>query len=434
MNKINSRYLAYKILLAVEKEDEYINDALNRFLKKHRVSNRDERLVRKIVFGYLENKMLLNYYIKEISKMPFSKIDLEIKLVIAIGIYQLLFLDKVPSSAAVNESVKVAKKVNYKTKGFVNGVLRNFLRKKDHIQIKSKSVAEELSIKYSYPIWIIKYFLDIYGEEETIELLKFNKKPAAMVVRTNTLRITRKELINRLSEAGVNAKESSLTETGVIVKAVDGLLESDLFNKGYFYVQDDASILVGEILNPKEGERVIDVCAAPGGKTTHIAQLMKDTGEVIGRDVSRSKINLIEENIRRLGIRSITTEVHDATQRDEKNNGKFDKVLVDAPCSGLGLIRKKPDIKYNRSLKDLQQLSSIQYKILEASSKLLKDGGELVYSTCTLGPKENLEVIEKFLYNNKGFKKISIRGQETLELVPHRSHTDGFFICKLKKG
>lgn len=366
MQNINTRKLAYKILMSLEESREVSDKVINDYLKKNSLDKRDENLVRKIVYGCLENKLLLNYYIEKVAAQPFSKLDQEIIYILQIGMYQILFLDKIPNSAAVNESVKIAKKVNFKTSGFVNGVLRSFIRQKDELKISQKDLVEYLSITYSYPKWLVNYFIDLYGQEQTEEIFKFNKKPPVLSIRTNTLKVTRNELLKALTDLGMTAEVSNLTEAGILIEDLNGQFmdKLDLFKNGYFYIQDDASILVSEILAPKKQDKVLDVCAAPGGKSTHIAQLMNNQGLVLARDVSENKLAFIDENIKRLGIESVQTEIYDATIADEEHVGYFDRILVDAPCSGLGIIRRKPEIKYNRSLEEIKSITDLQYNIL----------------------------------------------------------------------
>jgi 16S rRNA (cytosine967-C5)-methyltransferase len=435
MQNVNARKLAYKILMSLEESREVSDKVINDYLKKNILDKRDENLVRKIVYGCLENKLLLNYYIGKVATQPFSKLDQEIIYILQIGMYQILFLDKIPDSAAVNESVKIAKKVNFKTSGFVNGVLRSFIRQKDQLGISQEDLIEYLSITYSYPKWLVNYFIDLYGQKHTEDIFKFNKKPPVLSIRVNTLKTTRDNLLSDLEGLGMSVELSNLTDAGILINNLNGLSVDnlDLFKEGYFYIQDDASILVSEILKPQEGEKVLDVCAAPGGKSTHMAQLMNDHGFLLARDISTKKLSYIDENIKRLGIQSIQTETFDATIFDQEHSGYFDKVLVDAPCSGLGIIRRKPEIKYSRSIEDIKSITNLQYKILEESAKLLKSGGSLVYSTCTVGTLENQDVINKFLSKHENFDIIKIDDKDYLQILPGDYASDGFFICKLIK-
>lgn len=435
MQTVNTRKLAYKILMSLDESREVSDKVINDYLKRNALDKRDENLVRKIVYGCLENKLLLNYYIGKVASQPFSKLDQEIIYILQIGMYQILFLDKIPNSAAVNESVKIAKKVNFKTSGFVNGVLRSFIRQKDQLSISQEDLIEYLSVTYSYPKWLVNYFIDLYGQEETEKIFKFNKKPPILSIRTNTLKTTRSELLSDLRALGMTVEKSNMTKAGIFIHDLNGLSIDNLklFLEGNFYIQDDASILVSEILDPKEGEKVLDVCAAPGGKSTHMAQLMNDQGLILARDISKNKLAYIEENVKRLGVNSIQTEIFDGTVTDEEHHEYFDRILVDAPCSGLGIIRRKPEIKYNRSMEEIESISNLQYKILQESSKQLKSGGVLVYSTCTIGTVENQDVINKFLSKHENFDIIKLDDKDYLQILPGDYASDGFFICKLLK-
>lgn len=435
MQNINTRRVAFQILKEIKKSGQISDRVINDKFIHIELDKRDENLIRKIVYGCLENEILLDYYIKEMSSIKFSKIDNDILIIIRIGLYQIIFLDKIPNSAAVNESVKLAKKINFRSKGFVNGVLRNFIRKESEIIVDDKDINKYLSIKYSYPSWMIRYFIDSFGINKTKEILEFNKKAPKLSIRTNTLKISRDELVEKLKEKNIESVKSNLTKAGIIIDKLNDnrINELKLFKKGFFYIQDDASILVSEILKPNEFDNVLDVCAAPGGKSTHLAQIMNDKGSIISRDISKDKIDLIKENIDRLSINSIETEIFDATSEDLLNVNKFDKILVDAPCMGLGIIRRKPEVKLNRSKEDMKMISALQYKILEESSRLLKVNGELIYSTCSIGNVENNEIIDKFLKHNIDFKIIKINGENNFQLLPGDYESDGFFICKLTK-
>lgn len=426
MKKINSRKLAYLILKDIEKKNVSVKESLDNWLKKYEIDSRDENLVRKIVYGCIENKMLLDYYINQLVN---NKPDLDVKILIQIGMYQIVFLDKIPDSAAVNESVKIIKKINFRAKGFVNGVLRNFIRKKDKLKPK-KTKNNYLSLKYSYPKWLVDYFLEEFGKKKTLEILEFNKNSSDITLRVNSLKLSRKELIKEFDKKGIKAKKSNLTKSGIIIKSLNNtsLTNNKLFKDGKFYIQDDASILVSEVLAPKKGQKVLDVCAAPGGKTTHMAELMDNKGKIIARDVNGKKLNLIKENINRLGYNNIVLEKFDGTKLDKDNIESFDKILLDAPCLGLGIIGRKPEIKYNKKKSDFKSINTLQNKLLKNSSKLLKKGGELVYSTCSIGKKENDKIINEFLSNNKNFELKSIK-----KLLPGQKNTDGFFIAKLIK-
>lgn len=432
---MNSRKAIYLILKDIGENNLISDKVINEHLKELDLDKRDDNFIRKNVYGVLENKILLDHYIVTLTSRALESFEEPVLIIIRSALYQIKFLDKVPDSAAVNEAVNLTKTINERAKGFVNGVLRNFIRKQDELEIDKKDYKKYLSIKYSYPMWMVKYFIKELGVKKTEEILKFNSSAPELTIRVNTLKATRDELISKLEKVDIECRPSELTKAGIIISKLNKnkIDKLDLFKKGYFYIQDDASIIVAEIVNPKEDEIVLDVCSAPGGKTTHMAQLMNNKGTIVARDVARSKLNFVEENIDRLGIDIIETEVFDATNEDFENIEAFDKILVDAPCSGLGIIRRKPDIKYNRQFDDISLVSELQIKILSESAKLLKKNGILVYSTCTIGKKENEDIIDEFLSENKDFEIVPVNGKYTIRLLPGDEGTDGFFITKLKK-
>lgn len=441
--KNNARRLALKILKQIEMENQFSHITIKEMLKSSEVTDIDRRFITNIVYGVLENKLLLDYYIRKLSTVRYGKINKEILNILRMGLYQIAFMSKVPDSAAVNESVKLAKKFSPQYSGFVNGILRSFIRLEGKIELpdRKKHLVAHLSISYSHPEWLVEKWLIEFGEEFTESLLKANNETPKLWLRVNTLKIQRKEFIDRLEAEGVKAIPSEWMEDAVMVENLnEHSIESLVgFNEGWFQVQDISSMCVSKISNVKAGDVVIDVCAAPGGKTTHMAQLMGNTGQIIARDMHPQKLKLIEESAHRLGINIIKTEVYDATHFDVSLKHVADIVLVDAPCSGLGIIRRKPDIKYNKSIEDLNSLTEIQYKILETASEYVKSSGTLIYSTCTINADENIKMVEKFLAHHGHFKLTKITdlpGVEvngTVMLFPNVNQTDGFFIAKMTK-
>lgn len=443
-----SREIALNILIEVNEEGAYSNISISRNIKKE-VSSLDEALIREIVYGVLENKMYIDWIIRKFSKIRFNKISPIIRDVLRMGIYQILFMDRIPDSAAVNESVKLSKKRSHKgTYGFVNGILRNVTRKKNNIELPKKedNIIEYLSVKYSHPKWMIERWFDEFGEVFTENLCKSNNDKPKLNIRVNTLKISRSYLMKKLSEGGITAYESKIADDGIIIEKSTKITETEEFRKGYFQIQDESSMLVAQIMRPEEGSLVIDVASAPGGKATHIAEKMNNKGKIIARDVYDHKLNLIKENAERLGIDIINIENFNAQNIDENLIGKADYCLVDAPCSGLGLIRRKPDIKWNKDKDDIKEITSLQYEILENASKYLKNQGILIYSTCTIERDENINLIRRFLNNNQEFKlsgfenlipqieNLSSAKDGYIELFPNIHRTDGFFIAKLVKG
>jgi 16S rRNA (cytosine967-C5)-methyltransferase len=355
-------------------------------------------------------------------------------------------MDRIPVSAACNESVTLAKRYGHSgSSGFVNAVLRNISRGKDKIGYpdEEKEPLKYLSVKYSYPEWMVEKYLNIYGKGFTESLLSAGNAVPEVTVRVNTLRTSREELIEELKKDGVEARPGKYSQEAVTLTNPSSLSRLSAFKKGLFQVQDESSMLAGLLLDPKPGELVIDVCSAPGGKATHMAQLMENKGIILARDIHEHKIKLIDEAAQRLGISIIKTEIFDASQKDEKNYMKADRVLLDAPCSGLGIIRKKPDIKWTRTAEETSQLPELQDTLIEAAAGSVKPGGVLVYSTCTILPDENQKVVERFLKRHTEFELDDITGlipgelreytekKGMINLFPNRDGIDGFFMARM---
>ena len=347
-------------------------------------------------------------------------------------------MDKIPQSAAVNESVKLAKRYGHaKSSGFVNGILRNVTRNINSLP-KPKDETERISVEYSCPEWLVKKWIKDFGKDFACELMESMNKEAGMCVRVNTLKTDVSKMLEVLPAANL----CEYASCGISCDGFD-VGASEEYKNGLISVQDEAAMLSALVLSPKSGETVIDMCAAPGGKSTHMAELMKNKGKILSFDIHEHKIALIEENAKRLGIDIISAQVSDACVYKEEYKETADKVLADVPCSGLGIIRRKPDIKWNRP--EENDLSEIQYKILSNAAKYIKPGGELVYSTCTVNHEENEDVILKFLEENKNFVSVDIKPlldkklhpviseKGFVTLYPNRDGTDGFFIAKLKK-
>lgn len=434
METKNSRKIALTILNEIEASESYSNIKINQAIKEHGLLGVDKNFVLKLVYGVLENKIRLDYYIRKLSKTRLKKIDYRILNVLRMSIFQLVFLDKVPASAVVNEGVKLTKKINYKSTGFVNGILRNFIREQDKIQLpdKKKDKVVYYSVKYSYPDWLIERWLKAYDEVFLEGFLKANNEPPALTLRVNTLRMDRESLMKALESEGLQVKKSEFIEDGILVTDISdsALHQLEAYKKGLFFVQDEGSMLVAKRLEVAPGMKVIDVCSAPGGKTTHLAQLMNNEGEITAFDIYEHKIDRINENADRLGIDIIKATLQDAVIANEAYINYADRVLVDAPCTGFGIIRRKPEIKYNRSEKDIDTLASLQYSILETAATYLVKDGILLYSTCSIDKSEDEEVVNKFLSHHPGFELLD---GSTEKLFPHVDGTDGFFIARMKR-
>lgn len=459
--KINARKMALRLLEEIENEKEFSHVVINSYFEQYDLESVDRRFISFLVLGILENKMLLDYYIRKFSKQRFGKIPNEIVIILRMGIYQIKFMSKVPNSAAVDESVKLAKKVSAEYGKFVNGILRNFIREGENIQLpdKKRHPATYLSVLYSHPEWLVSKWIKQYGQKFTEELLRSNNQRPNLSLRVNTLKTSPDLYKEKLRAANIGFDESKILKQAVLLNNLNELSVSELpgYTEGEFQIQDESSMLASVLANPKPGDMVIDVCSAPGGKATHIAELMGNKGLVHARDISENKLKIVEENIKRLGAGIINLKLYDAISFDTEIGECADVVLVDAPCSGLGIIRRKPDIKYNKSEEELIELSMLQKQILETSSKYVKKGGTLLYSTCTINSDENEDVINWFLSKNPEFKLASdieeinqktinkmesilnktgldlILKKSMITLYPHVHGTDGFFMAKMIK-
>lgn len=442
----NIRKLAVDILSAVYYEGAYSNITLNKYIKKYEVEPRDRGLLTQIVYGTIKNSLYLDHIINTYSKVKVKKMKPLIATVLRMSIYQLLYLDKVPESAVCNEAVKIVKKTRLKNlSGFVNGVLRSVIRGDKDIVMpkKGKDTVGYLSLTYSFPKWLIeKWSQELGGFEEVEKLLEAMNETPDLTIRTNTLKTTPEKLYDQLVQAGYQVEQPSFPAEGLVIKNSSDVAKIPGFKEGLFTVQDRSSMLIPYAAGVKKGDLVLDVCAAPGGKSTHMATKMEDEGQVIARDVYAHKLDLIEETCKRLGLKSVKTELKDAMLLDKNLIGKADVVLVDAPCSGLGIINKKPDIKLTKSQEDLDDLQNVQQEILLKASQYVKDQGTLIYSTCTLNKKENEEMVDWFI-KNQPFKLESLEGYlpdkvdcDTMRdgyvrLTPHQHDTDGFFIARM---
>lgn len=423
-----NRKTAYLALMDVESRKAYSNLAINHQIALNKPGS--PAFVRELVYGVLENKLTLDYYIDQLLNEGIESLKLQELNIIRMGIYQLSRMDSVPEYAAVNESVVLAKRYTKGMAGLVNGVLREYLSKKIQLRLPDRAdgEVEYLSIKYSYAPWIVQLWLENYSADFVEALLKAGNVTPPMTVRLNWLKVMKQDLIKKLKEQHFSVEEGRLCQNALNVKG-SRLLDTEMYKLGMFTPQDESSMLVAEKLDPKHGELVMDVCAAPGGKTTAIAERMNNTGRIIASDIYRRKLDLIDKEAKRLGITNIETRSWDATRVDSSMLHKADRVLVDAPCSGLGVVRRKPEIKYKPMTEEMELLPKKQLAILSASSSYVKPGGRLVYSTCTVNPNENERVTELFLKRNPSFSKI----ERTL-LLPNINGTDGFFICVMEKS
>ena len=443
---MQAREGALKVLYQIEVNEAYSNIALGEEINNSSFSSVDKGFMTELVYGVLENMLLLDYIIEQFSSVKLKKIHPMTLNILRLAVYQIRFLDKIPEAAAVNEAVNLSKKYCKKASGFVNGVLRNMIRNKESIKLPSPETdfVKYLSIKYSHPQWMVKSFLSFFSGGFVEELLQANNETPELNFRINTLKVPVNDCLKMLQEQGFEVKVNPYIGEAISIKGVGNLNEMDLMQMGYLYIQDFSSMLIAKIVDPAEGDLIVDVCSAPGGKTTHMAQLMENKGLIIARDIYDHKLKLIKKNAERLGISIIKTEKFDALKEDTELFEKADKVLVDAPCSGLGIIRRKPEIKYRKKPDDISVITELQLKILKNAARYVKSGGVLVYSTCTIDPRENNGVVERFLSENNDFQLIDIsknyhkylpgeHKDKTIQLYPHIHHTDGFFAAKMIK-
>ncbi|WMM26753.1 16S rRNA (cytosine(967)-C(5))-methyltransferase RsmB [Tissierella sp. MB52-C2] len=444
---LSAREMSLNILYDILINDAFSNISIKKHLEEENLIHMEENLVREIVYGVLENNIYIEYIISKASKIKLKKIHPKILIILKIGVYQLVFMDKIPQSAAVNESVNLAKKHGHKgTIGFVNGILRNISRNKEAFtKIDKTNKADYISIKYSHPKWLVERWIKEFGEDFTEKLCKKNNESPELNIRINTLKTNKETLKESLNNYGFKVKDSIYAKDSLIVENPTRITEVSEFKLGHFFIQDESSTLVGQVMDPSPGSTIIDVCSAPGGKATHLGQIMNNEGKILSMDIYEHKLKLVEENANRLGINIIQTFIFDGTKRQESLINMADYILIDAPCSGLGLIRRKPEIKRNRKEEDIKELVDIQYKILNNAKEYLKVGGFLVYSTCTIEKDENINMISRFIEENKNFSLVNIENKfhnkeniETLkdgyiQLFPHIHNTDGFYIAKLVK-
>lgn len=449
------REIALNILVKIDHKKGYINIILNNLLEKNKVSVRDAAFINEITYGVVRNRNKLDWVISQFSIKDLADTPIWIRNILRMCVYQLLFLDKVPDYAVCNESVQLAKKYgNPKVAKFVNSISRNIIRDRKNIcwPDKDKETALYISVVYSHPHWIIERWLKRFGFKDTIEICEANNKIPSLVIRTNTLKISRSDLKKILEKENVSVEEGIFTEEALYIKGLPNITKFPAYKEGLFQIQDEVSILVSHLVNPLLGEFIIDVCSAPGGKTTHFAQLMNNNGTILAFDTNKTRLSMVEDNCQRLGINIVKTQLNDVTKLNINYINKADKVLVDVPCSGLGVLRRKPDLKWQTfNLKRFQKLSKLQGEILSTASNYVKVGGRLIYSTCSTEPEENEEIVSKFLDKNHNFeledlsdfikerrlKVYKSNQKKFFQIYPGLSDLDldGFFMIKMiRKG
>ncbi len=432
------RECVFDILLKVHKDKAYSNLALDAALESETFSQLEKSFVSALVYGVTERTITLDYQLSKYLSQPLKKLKPQVLVILRMGAYQILFMDKVPESAAVNESVKLTKTKGCAfASGLVNAVLRK-IAKAGLVLPDEKDVMKRCSVEYSVPGWILELWTSSYGIDNAVKIAEASVGAVDTVIRVNTLKITCDELVERLHSEGIDAKRGIAPDSLVISKS-GSLRNLGSYNEGLFHVQDTASQLCCAALNPCRGERVLDVCSAPGGKSFTLSQYMNNSGSITACDIYESRLSMIESGAQRLGINIIKAEINDASVYNP-DIGKFDKIICDVPCSGLGVIRRKPEIRL-KTAAEVDKLPEIQYSIMKASSRYLSEGGVLVYSTCSLNINENENIYYRFLDENPDFEPVAVlpeikrfgKKTDTLTLMPHVHSSDGFFISAIRR-
>ena len=446
--KANVRELACEILLQVDARKAYADILLDQTLRLHALSDLDRALLTELVYGTLRWRGKIDAELGRRLQRPLEKADGALRNLLRLAGYQLLFLEKIPDYAAVNEAVELAKlRRGAKAAGFVNGVLRSFLRDKTRERAPNPAArsVDEIAVEYSHPVWLVRRWIDELGLDAARDLMRANNQRAPLSLRVNLLRGSREELLQRFTAAGIQSATGGYSPQAVLVQPAGAVENLPGFSTGLFQVQGEASQLIGFLLAPMPGERVLDACAAPGGKTAHLAELMNDRGELIAIDRSAPGIEKIRRNLARLEIRSVRVMQADAgDDLPGLEPESCDRILLDAPCSGLGTLRAHPEIKWQRTESDVQRLSRLQAKLLRRAALNLKPGGVMVYSTCTLSRAENERNIELFLTEHREFeleeaaRYLPLQARHMVQgafyqALPQRDGTDGFFAARLRK-
>jgi len=447
-----ARQAALSVLLAVERDGAYANLELQKQTRRWKLKPSDSSLLTELVNGALRRQGTLDWVIEQFSTVSVPRMNRIIRCIVRLGVYQLLYLDRIPARAACAEAVNQAKSRGlHGLAGFVNALLRGVSRNKRMISYPDpeKETALYLSLKNSHPLWIVERWLRRFGKEETIALCKADNEPPPVALRCNTLRITPSRLAARLEAEGLTVRPSTLVPEGIIAGNLSFLPHLKSFQDGLYAVQDESSMIASSVLNPPPEAFVIDACSGPGGKTTHLAQLMKNKGRILALDVHEHRLKLVDDACRRLGVTIVETRRLDVRELPDQLREKADYILVDAPCSGLGVIRRRPDLRWRVQPEQLSLHASQQLDILLGAAKCLKTGGLLLYSTCSTEPEENRGVVNSFLMEYTGFKTEDLTtllpfplvyssdmrdaGNGFLQLLPHRHNTDGFFLSCFRK-
>jgi 16S rRNA (cytosine967-C5)-methyltransferase len=438
--KKSIRHLAVDILDQVDRTKAFASQILDEYLEANELSSStDGRLLTHLVYGVLRFRGHLDWILVKLYRGQWEKMNLRVKNILRVGLFQLKFSDRLPSFAVVDEAVKIAKKTNPSASGLVNAVLRNYLRQCESIAFPlTQEKAAFIAAFYSHPLWLVKYWIKTFGPEETQALCTANNELPPLTLRVNTQKTSRDELLEKLSAAGFHVSVTSFSPDGLILhNAPEPIHKTRFFREGYLRLQDEASQLVSWLVNPQDAQSILDICSGTGGKTTHLAAILKNNGRILAVDYDRVKIEQLKAETARLGATNIETHHADLTVKlIEPSNDRFDQVLVDAPCSGSGTLRRNPEIKWRITASDLDKIVQVQKTILQNAAAAVRKGGRLIYCTCSLLPEENENVIADFLQSNSDFTLCTTHPAISTQLIdptgyfrtyPHLHNMDGFF-------
>lgn len=441
-----ARSIALEAIIDILERNKFADDVLSSVLDNHKLKRKDRSLVTELIYGVTRQKLTLDYLLSKVSKKELNQLSFNIRNILRLAVYQLEYT-RIPEYAAVNSAVEMTKTIeSYKASSFVNGVLRNLVKKRKQIKFPkmSKNTDYALSIRYSHPQWLVKKWLDVYGLDSTIGLLSFNNMPSQTTINVNTNKSSIKEVTKELKENNINPTQSQISPTCLKLGNVGAVIKLPGYYEGHWFVQDEVSSLVVDILDPKPDDFIIDFCSAPGVKTVQIANKMENKGKIIAIDISETRLNKIKENCYRLSATNIETITADASKFVYEGKKLADKILIDAPCSNTGVLSKRADARWQRKPKDIETLSNLQYNILKNATKSLKPKGTLVYSVCSIEPEEGIDLVKKFLSEHHNFKIIDPANllpanlEDTctegyIQFLPFKHLTDGFFVACLKK-
>jgi len=449
------RELALDALVKVAKTGAYSNLQLNRILQDADLQRADAALVTELVYGTIQRQLTLDHFLSRFVAKGLQKLETWVHGLLRMSAYQLLYLDRIPAHAVVNEAVLIAKRRGHAgIAGMVNGVLRNMVRNRSELKpddITADNPIDAIALRHSYPEWLVARWIDTYGERVAEEICEWGNKPPHASVRVNPLRTNRKAALELLAGEGYDAEPSQLAPAGIVVGRGGNLADTSGFRDGLWTIQDESSMIVAEVAAPTAGMKVLDCCAAPGGKTTHLAELMEGKGKVWANDLHPHKRALIASQSERLKLRNVEAITEDAAELSGRfDPGSMDVVLLDAPCSGFGVIRRKPEIKWTKSAGDVADIAAVQRRLLNAVCGLVRPGGVLVYSTCTVVREENENQIARFLQEHPEFSldagwpeaiKAILQEKGAIgpdfdgqaQLLPQHFNSDGFYIARLKR-